>query len=160
MRGRLAITAGVVVLALACAPKKLILLSPEDDYSDDPELVVKVQRIVEATAGRTEVTLSVDNKHEASLPLGEATVTLIDASEKPMPLLSRPAEPVPAGQTRVVAFAFDTSTASKGAFEMRMSIPGSKVWPIVFSQEKPPEFKPTPEPQQGQPPGFGGPSPY
>src|SRR5579859_2068175 len=148
----------LLAAALACNPKHYVLLSPDDDYSDDPALVVKVARIEEATTGRTEVTLAIENKRSDAISLAEATATLVDADEKPQALLAKPNGELRPGETRVVAFAFDTAAAAKGSLELKLALPGSKISSIVFSAEKPPDFKPTPEQgPQGGPPGLGGP---
>src|SRR5438445_5323760 len=81
----------LLILLLACGPKKYVLLSPEDNYSDDPSLTVAVGQVVEVTKGRTEVTLDLENKGATPLDIGGAQATLGDPDEKPMPLLGKPA---------------------------------------------------------------------
>ena len=167
-RRRLALLAPLAcLLALACVPKHYVLLSPEDNYSDDGTLVVKVDQIVEAQKGRTEVQLAVQNKTGHDLSLADVQASLIDGDEKPQPLLAKPSEPLAADTARTLVYAFDTTAAAKGALEMHLDVPGVKVWPIIFSTEKPADFKATPTPPDQGPggpagggmPGGGG-SPY
>lgn len=143
-----------------CGPKKYVLLSPEDNYSDDPTLDVEVERVAEVETGRTEVVLQIVNRRDAPLALADAKATMIDADEKPMKLLSQSQVVVAPAETRTGVFTFDTTGAAKGAFEMKLEIAGARIWPIIFSTEKPPDFKPAPEPPggpgQGPPRGPGG----
>lgn len=143
----------IALMASGCGPKKYVLLSPEDNYSDDPALDVEVERVVEVEAGRTEIVLSIENRRDVPVALSEAKASLIDADEKVMKPLGQPQDVVPPAETRTGVFTFDTTGAAKGAFEMRLEIAGARIWPIIFSTEKPPDFKPAPEPPGG--PGQG-----
>ena len=146
----------LIGIAAACGPKKYVLLSPEDDYSDDPAVGVRVERVAETVPGRTEVAAILQNNGQSALPLADASAILLDADEKNMPLVSKPSDTLEPGVEKPVVWAFDTTGAAKGALEMRLEIPGvKKIWPIIFSTDKPPDFKPTPE--QGGPPGPQGP---
>ncbi len=146
---------GFLLLAVACGPKKYALLSPEENYSDDPSLSIQVAKVLEVSKGRTEVRLTVENRRAGPLDLGEAQVALLDADERNLPALGKPKDVLAPAESKEVTFAFDTTDAAKGAFEMRLMLPGAKVWPIIFSTEKPPEFKPTPPPVGPQGPGPG-----
>lgn len=145
----------VVLLLAGCPPKRYVLLSPEDNYSDDPALVVQVESVLEREKGRTEVALSIDNNRDQALPLADVDAIMLDADERNMRLISKPSDEIPPAGSKTVLYVFDTTDASKGALEMQLKVPGTKVWPIIFSTEKPPDFRPTPEPIGGPGPGPG-----
>lgn len=154
---RLALLAAALLALCACGPKKYVLLSPEDDYSDDPALSLEIEAVQETVKGRTEITAVLANRGTEPLPVGEAEAILLDSAEKAMPLLAKPTETVEPGQEKTLLWAFDTTTASKGALEMQLRLGNRKIWPIIFSTERPPDFKPVPQdtgPQgpQGRPP--------
>jgi hypothetical protein len=151
---------GAALLPAACGPKKYVLLSPEDDYSDDASLSLQVETIHETVKGRIEVTALLENKGTAALPIGEATVVLLDSKDKEMPILAKPSDAVPPGEEKKLVWAFDTKDAAKGSLEMRLVLEGKKIWPILFSPDKPSDFsKPLPDggPMGQQPPGGGRP---
>ncbi len=144
------------VFLAGCPPKKYVLLSPEDNYSDDPSLVVQVESVLETEKGKTEVALAIDNRREQALALADVDAVLLDADERPMRLVAKPSDEIAPSGSKTVTYVFDTTGASKGALELQLKVPGVKVWPIIFSTEKPPDFKPTPEPMGGgQGPGPG-----
>ena len=158
--GRFALLLVALPLLFACAgQRKYVVLSPEGNYSDDPEVIVKVVRVQQPVEGRTEIELGVENRRPDALSIADAV--LLDADEKPVPRLGDTAAgEVAPGETKTLLYAFDTTKAATGAYEMRLEVPGVKVWPVVFSKEKPPEFKPTPDPAGGpqgpgtRPPGY------
>lgn len=156
---RLVLSALAAVVLAGCGPKKYVLLSPEEEYSDDPTLSLQVETVQETVKGRTEIVALVENKGTAALPIGEAEVVLLDSNDKTMPLLAKPSDVVAPGEEKTILWAFDTSGASKGSLEMRLKLEGKKIWPIIFSQDKPSDFKAPPEegPNQGGPPGGGRP---
>ena len=155
---RLAVLAAAVCLlaTAACGPKKYVLLSPEDDYSDDPSFSMQVEAVQLADDNRTEVIALLQNKGSAALTIGAADVVLLDADEKTMPLLAKTDVTIEPGQEKTVSWAFDTSGAAKGALEMKLLLEGKKIWPVIFSTEKPSDFRESPAegPQgpQGRPP--------
>lgn len=148
--------AALLLLAAACGPKKYVLLSPEDDYSEDPSLSLQVESVHLADKGRTEIIALLQNKGSAPLTIGAADVVLLDADEKTMPLLARTDVTIDPGQEKTLTWAFDTSGAAKGALEMKLVLEGKKIWPIIFSTDKPSDFRegPTEGPTgpQGRPP--------
>lgn len=153
---RLAASLAALALVLGCAgPRKYVVLSPEGNYSDDPSVVVKVVRVMQPQEGRAEIELGVENRRtDGSLSIADAI--LLDVDEKPVPRIGElAAGEIAPGETKTLTYAFDTSGAAGGTFEMRLEVPGVKVWPVVFSKEKPPEFKPTPDPTEGGPQGPG-----
>lgn len=149
-----------VLLLAGCGPKKYVLLSPEDDYSDDSSLSLQVETVQETTKGRIEVTALLENKGTAAVPIGDAEVMLLDSKDKSMPVLAKPTDAVPPGEGKKLLWAFDTTGAAKGSLEMRLVLEGKKIWPILFSADKPSDFsKPLPDagPMGQQPPGGGRP---
>ena len=149
-----------LLLVAACGPKKYVLLSPEDDYSDDPALGLQIEHVHETQKGRTEVVALVENKGSAPLLLSAADATLLDAKEKTMPLLAKPDDTIEPGQEKTVLWAFDTTAAAKGSLEMKLSLEGKKIWPIIFSTEKPPDFRESPTDPSGPPGGPPGRPPF
>lgn len=149
-------TAALLLTLCACGPKKYVLLSPEDDYSDDPSLSVEVEAVQLSGDGRTEVIALLGNKGSTPLAIGEADVVLLDADEKTMPLLAKPDVTIEPGEEKTISWAFDTTGAAKGALEMKLLLEGKKIWPIIFSTDKPSDFRESPVegPQgpQGRPP--------
>jgi hypothetical protein len=132
------------------------LLTPEDSFSDDPNVVIRVHRISKERRGRLAIVLEVENRRDAELTLVDSRATLIDGNDIAMPVETKPIETIAAGKTDRLVWIFDTNEAAKGSMEMRMEIAGLKTWPVVFSKEKPPDFKPTPAPNEGQDPSHGG----
>ena len=143
----------------ACGPKQYVLLSPESEYSEDESLSLQVETVQETTKGRIEVTALVENRGATALPIGEAEVVLLDSKDESMPILAKPADALAPGEEKTLLWAFDTTTAAKGTLEMRVDLGGKKIWPILFSSDKPSDFK-QPPPEQGpmgQQPGGGRP---
>lgn len=152
----------LALVALSCGPKKYVLLSPEDNYSDDANVAVRVGQVLEVQKGRTEVSLEIENKGTTPIDVGAGQATLSDPDDKPMPILGKPSGEIAAGATKTVTWAFDTNAASKGTFDFELSVPGvSKIYGIIFSTAKPPDFRPTPAAPENGPqgppmPGGGG----
>lgn len=157
---RLLLSALAAAFLAGCGPKKFVLLSPEEEYSDDPSLSLQVETVQETAKGRIEVTALVENKGTQALPLGEAEAILLDSNDKTMPVLAKPSDLIAPGEEKKLLWAFDTSSASKGSLEMRLKLDGKKIWPIIFSADKPSDFKAPPDqgPQQG--PQGGGRPPF
>ena len=155
----LALLVATAALLSGCGPRKYVVLTPEDDYSDDPSLSVEVEHVQETRKGRTEVVAILANNGTEPLPLSEAEAILLDADEKSMPLLAKPTDTLEPGQQKTLLWAFDTSAAANGSLEMRLQLEGRKIWPIIFSTEKPPDFK-EPPPQGPTGPGPQGRPPF
>lgn len=157
---RLALPAlAAALLLVACGPKKYVLLAPDSEYSDDESLSLQVETVQETTKGRIEVTALLENRGTDALPIGEAEVVLLDSKDQSMPVLAKPSDAVAPGEEKTLLWAFDTTSAAKGSLEMRLELAGKKIWPILFSADKPSDFK-QPLPEQGpmgQQPGGGRP---
>jgi len=154
---RLVLSVLAAAVLAGCGPKKYVLLSPEEEYSDDPTLSLQVETVQETTKGRIEVTALVENKGTAAVPLGDAEAILLDSNDKTMPLLLKPSDAVGPGEEKKLLWAFDTTGASKGSLEMRLKLEGRKIWPIIFSADKPSDFKAPPDPGPQGPQGGGRP---
>ena len=142
--------------------KDFYTLSPEESQTDDPSLGIKVIRIAKLRRSRIGLVFEIENHREAPLDLTTLTGSLIDGNDRSLPILAKPAGSVAPDAAENVVWIFDVADAAKGSFEMRMDVPGTKTWPVVFSKDKPPDFKPTPAPgEQGpQGPGPQGPAGY
>jgi hypothetical protein len=144
--------------------KDFYILSPEENQSDDPALSVKLLRIARLRKNHVGVVLEVENKRESAFSAAEVTGSLLDGDDRSLPVLAHPSETIPVDGTANLVWIFDTTNAAKGSLEMRLDVPGTKTWPVVFSAAKPPDFKPTPNPGEGgqgpQGPGPMGPSGY
>ncbi|HVO29928.1 MAG TPA: hypothetical protein VMV18_04295 [bacterium] len=144
--------------------KDFYILSPEDSQTEDPTLALKLVKISKLRKGRIGIVLALENHREDTIDAAQIGGSLVDGDERTMPVIARPADKVAPDGTQNLVWIFDATDAAKGSLEMRLDIPGTKTWPVVFSKEKPPDFKPTPNPQdqQGGPgaPGMGGPPGY
>lgn len=156
----LVLSALAAVLLAGCGPKKFVLLSPEEEYSDDPGLSLQVETVQETAKGRIEVTALVENKGTHPLPLGDVEAILLDSNDKTMPLLAKPSDQIAPGEEKKILWAFDTTAASKGSLEMRLKLEGKKIWPIIFSADKPSDFKAPPDQGGPQGPQGGGRPPF
>lgn len=141
------------LLLAACTARTYYLLSPEDDYSDDPAVGFRLVSL--QSAGRPEettVVLEVENRTNEQLMLADARFQMVDADEKHFDPVANPDTTVAPGKVETVELKFPTADASKGTFELRVENLPVKIWPIIFTDEKPPDFKATPEPQNPQGP--------
>lgn len=142
--------------------KDYFVLSPEDSQTDDTSLPIKLVRIKLLRRDRIGIVLELDNGHDAPINSANFTASLIDANDRSLPLEAKPSETIaPDGKANLV-WIFNAKDAAKGSFEMRLEVPETKTWPVVFSKEKPPDFKATPTPEGpqgpgGAPGGAGGP---
>ena len=156
MRRRLVFAAlGAALVLSACGPKKYVLLSPEEEYSEDPGLSLQVESVHETQKGRVEVTALLENKSTDALPIGEADVVCLDSKDQHLPVIAKPTDAIPPGEEKKLLWAFDTTNAAKGSLEMRLKVGNKKIWPILFSADKPSDFKALP-PDQGGPLGPAG----
>ena len=138
--------------------KEFYVLSPEESQTDDPSLGIKLVRISKLRRSRVGIVMEIENHRDAAVTTSEFTGSLIDGDDRSLPVLAKPSEAIAPDTTRNVVWIFDMTDAAKGSLEMRIDVPGTKTWPVVFSKEKPPDFKPTPNPAEGQQgPGPGGP---
>ena len=147
---------GAAVVLSACGPKKYVLLSPDEEYSDDPSMSLQVESVHETMKGRVEVTALLENKGTDALPIGEADVVCLDSKDQEMPVIAKPLDAIPPGEEKVVLWAFDTTNAAKGSLEMRLKLGNKKIWPILFSADKPSDFKAPPVDPAGGPGGPQG----
>ncbi len=143
--------------------KDFYVLSPDDSQTDDPNLPIKLVRITKLRKGQIGVVMSVDNRRETPFNAAEVTGSLVDGDDRAMPVLVKPAETIPPETAQKLVWIFDAKDVAKGSLELRLDVPGTKTWPVVFQKEKPPDFKPTPSPgeaPQPQGPGSLGPQGY
>ena len=144
------------LLATNCSGKRYYLLSPADDYSDDPSLSVRLVALQRARSGDTAITLRVENHTVEPLSLSAASIELVDADDQKFTPEQKLDTEVGPDASQQVSLMFKTHQAATGTFELRLGGLPVKVWPIIFSASKPPDFKATPEATPagpGRPPG-------
>lgn len=145
----------------ACVPKQYYVLSPDNEYSDDESVSVRLLAVDEVEKD-TQVVLEIENRRDEPIDLGATSIEVYDFSDASYPPTPTPEGEIAPGETKTLQLTFGTGEAKGDNFELRLEGFPVKVWPIVYSKEKPPDFKETPEPQQGQrppnrPPGPTGP---
>ena len=156
---RFLLFAAILLWIAACLPKQYYVLSPEEDYSDDPSVTVRLLK-VEEFEGDTRVILEIENRRSEPIALADATFQVFDTDEKAYPALVPPTHLVKPSTGHQLVLLFETSKAIGETFDLRIEKMPVKVWPIVFSKKKAPDFKATPDPQQGglqRGPGRSGP---
>lgn len=143
--------AAAFAVVFACVPKQYYVLSPDTDYSDDPSLNVRLLALDEVS-GDSRIVIEVENHTKEPVNLADARIEVYDyqdTSYEPTPVPKQVVEP---GAVEKLELTFATAEAPGQTFEVRFADLPVKVWPIVYSKEKPPDFKATPEPPQGGPP--------
>jgi hypothetical protein len=130
-------------LVTGCGPRHYRLISHDENYSQDPSLVIRVSQVVETAPGRTSVEVAVENHRTEPVPLAELKTVLLDPRSEEAPLVSRPEGTLAPGERRAIAIVFDTSRSPRGQFSMRLVLPvapsqvgpnrhETRIWPIVF----------------------------
>lgn len=137
--------------------KDFYILSPEDSQTEDPDLPLRLVRVAKLHHDRVGIVLDLENRHTEPLDGSGIRASLVDGDERTLPILDAPAATaIPPGTSTRLVWIFNVADAAKGSLEMRLEVPGTKAWPIVFSKQKPPDFKPTPNPNEAPGPGGGG----
>lgn len=119
---------------------RYFLLTPNDDLSEDPQMGIRVLRIVEVEDDRIAVVLTLENRSDSEFAVTELGAALFDANEREWAPTKSPTKPVPAKSTGHPAFTFKAKKA-KGTMEVRLSAGARKIWPVVFSSERPMQKK-------------------
>jgi len=140
-------------LLLGCAPKVYYLLSGEENYSDHPKVEIRLLGLARQSDGGTKITVEVANHSSDPLQIDGLDVHITDSNDETFPATPPPSGTIKIDESGPIVWQFNTQTSESSTFELQIEGLPFKVWPIIFSKEKPPDFKEMPEPNPGQ----GGP---